>query len=248
MSDRTEPCYIFMKQASGGLASSSNRSVYSDNRRNLKSGQKRVSPKHDLAYVFEWSDSKKLADKPAFSGSIGEIDMRRQLISFAAAAVAMLAVGQANATALIIGSGWQDDELTAAGVPTTNSAWTFTISQAAVLSVVDAFVPGDVYTLTGDVSGDTAFYAGSLSDVQATGFYGDYWTDDAYGKIARWIAPGTYSFSITGDGAGGLPAGLAVRLDAAPVPEPASWLMMAGALGGIGFVMRRRPRHVRSYC
>ena len=173
--------------------------------------------------------------------------MRRQMFSFAAAAVAMLGAGQANSTVLPLGAGWQDDEITAPGVPTTNSAWTFTISKAAILSIVDGFIPGDVYTLSGDLSGVTTFYAGPASAVQATGFYGDVWTDDTYSKIALWLAPGSYSFSITGDGAGGTPSGLGVRLDAA-VPEPASWLMMAGALGGVGIAMRRRRRHARSLC
>ena len=174
--------------------------------------------------------------------------MRRQMFSFAAAAVAMLPVGQAKSTTLAVGSGWQDDVIAAPGVPTTNSIWTFTISQAAILSVVDGFIPGDVYTLSGDLSGVTTFYAGSPSAVQANGFYGDLWADATYSKIALWVAPGSYSFSITGDGAGGTPSGLGVRLDAVATPEPASWLMMGGALGGVGIMMRRRRRHVRSLC
>jgi len=173
--------------------------------------------------------------------------MRRQMFSFAAGAVAMLVASQANSTVLPLGSGWQDDEITLPGVPTTNSAWTFTISKAAILSIVDGFIPGDVYTLSGDLSGVTTFYAGSPSAVQATGFYGSSWTDDTYSKIALWVGPGSYSFSITGNGAGGTPSGLGVRLDSA-VPEPASWLMMAGALGGVGIAMRRRRRHARSLC
>jgi hypothetical protein len=176
---------------------------------------------------------------------LGKIDMRRQMFSFAA--VAMLVAGQANSTVLPLGAGWQDDVIAAPGVPTTNSVWTFTISKAAILSVVDGFIPGDVYALSGDLSGVTTFYAGSPFAVQANGFYGDLWSDATYSKIALWLAPGSYSFSITGDGAGGTPSGLGVRLDAA-VPEPASWLMMAGALGGVGIVMRRRRRHVRSLC
>jgi hypothetical protein len=174
--------------------------------------------------------------------------MGRTTFSLAAAAAAILFAGQANSTVLPLDAGWQDDVITAANVPTSNSPWTFTISKAAILSVTDAFIPGDVYTLSGDLSGSTTFYAGSASDVQATGFYGDFWTDDTYSKIALWVAPGSYSFSITGDGAGGTPAGLAVRLDAAAVPEPASWLMMAGALGGVGIAMRWRRRHVHTLC
>ena len=174
--------------------------------------------------------------------------MARTTLCFAAAATAVLIAGQANSTALPLGSGWQEDEITAPGVATSNSPWTFTISKAAILSVVDAFIPGDVYTLSGDLSGSTTFYAGSASDVQATGSYGDYWTDDSYSKIALLVAPGSYSFSIWGDGAGGTPAGLALRLDAAAIPEPASWLMMAAALGGVGIAMRWRRRHVHTLC
>ena len=156
----------------------------------------------------------------------------------------LLAAAPACATVLVSGAGWQDDEITSPGVPSMGSEWTFTIGKASVLSVVDAFIPGDVYTLSGTPTGTTTFYAGSVGDIQATGFYGDYWTDASYSKLALLLAPGTYSFSVFGDGAGGTPAGLALRLDATSVPEPASWAMMVGAFGAVGMAMRRRTRRV----
>lgn len=159
----------------------------------------------------------------------------------AALAGALLVAFPVNATPLPLNGGWQDDELDAIGDPTANSPWTFTISSNAWLSVVDCCNVGDVYTLGGDVTGVTTFYAGNASDVQATGAYGVYWTDGDYSKLATLLAPGSYSFWITGDGAGGIPAGLGVRLDSA-VPEAATWALMLLGFGGVGVAMRRSQR------
>ncbi len=138
-------------------------------------------------------------------------------------------------------TGWQDDSVGGVGNPSDNSPWTFTISQTSILSVVDCCVPGDVYTLSGDVTGKTTFYAGGAGDIQATGSYGSYWTDADYSKIALTVGPGSYSFSITGDGVGGIPAGLGVRLDSA-VPEPASWALMITGFGALGCSLRSRRK------
>ncbi len=146
----------------------------------------------------------------------------------------------AMATTILVDSGWQNDTVTAAGLPTSKSAWTFTVTTSAVLSITDYFIPGDVYTISGDLVGVTQFYAGSDADVQATGFYGDAWSDDSYSKIALRVGPGSYTFSITGDGGGGgTPAGFGLRLDSSAVPETASWVLMTIAFGMIGFAMRR---------
>jgi hypothetical protein len=173
--------------------------------------------------------------------------MLRQTFSSIATAAMVFVAAPVAATPLTVGSGWNDDVIGAPGATTSNSPWTFTIGTPSILSIVDGFIPGDTYTISGDLSGITSFYAGSLTDVQASGTYGAAWTDDSYSKLALWIAPGTYSFSITGDGAGGTPAGLGVRLDAAAMPEPASWALMVGGLGAIGAVMRRRRQHVRNF-
>ncbi len=175
--------------------------------------------------------------------------MARLAFRCLAAAAVMLSPVPAMATNLIVDSGWQDDTLLVAGLPTSNSAWTFTVTTSAILSVTDYFIPGDIYTISGGLAGVTQFYAGSESDIQATGSYGDAWADDSYSKIALRVGPGTYSFSITGDGGGGgTPAGLGVRLDTSAVPEAASWTLMVVAFGMVGFTMRRaRGVAVRSF-
>lgn len=161
-------------------------------------------------------------------------------ISLLTAFLIAVMVPSAQATVLVSGSGWQSDVAPKPGVPTTKSAWTFIVSEASVLSVVDRFIPGDMYTITGDIGGATMFFAGSASDVQASGPYGSFWLSASYSKIAVRIGPGSYSFSISGDGRGGTPSGLGVRLDASPVPEPGSWAMFVSAFGVVGVMLRRR--------
>lgn len=151
-----------------------------------------------------------------------------------------ITVQSAKATVLLSGSGWQSDVAPKPGVPTTHSAWTFTVAEASVLSVVDRFIPGDIYTLTGHVAGASTFFAGSATDVQASGLYGSFWLDASYSKLAVRVGPGAYIFSISGDGRGGTPSGLGVRLDASPVPEPGSWALLVSAFGVVGVMLRRR--------
>jgi len=166
--------------------------------------------------------------------------MSRSALWTAAAAAALIWSIPASATNIVVDSGWQSDVLTTAGLPTSKSVWTFTVVTSAVLSITDYFIPGDTYTISGDLSGVTLFFAGASTDIQATGLYGDAWDDDTYSKIALSVAPGTYSFSITGDGAGGgTPAGLGLRLDTSALPEPASWSLLVIAFGMVGLTMRR---------
>ena len=155
-----------------------------------------------------------------------------------AAVFAAASVPASASTALALGSGWQGDTLNVVGQPTTGSSWTFTVASGAHFSVVDCCRPGDTYTLSGGTTGATTFYAGS--GVQADGsFFGNYWPDASFSKIDKYLGAGTYAISITGDGFGGLPAGLAVRLDST-VPEPATWVMALAGFGLVGFALRRR--------
>lgn len=174
--------------------------------------------------------------------------MRRTVLVSLATGMMFLTAGQAQATELTANTGWQDDLINVPGAPTVNSPWTFTIAKAGILSVVDTFIPGDFYTLSGDLTGTTTFYAGSPGAIQATGTDGSLWTNAAYSKLALSVAPGSYSFSITGGGEPGAPKALALRLDVSEAPEPASWVMMTGAFGALGIALRRRRRHVRSFC
>ena len=156
-----------------------------------------------------------------------------------AIALALLAAPlPASAAVLVVDTGWQDDVLRAAGRPTDNSAWTFTIANGAHFSLTDCCNTGDIYTLSGDFSGFTTVGAGA-SDIRGTGSYGSSWLNPALGKFTKYFGAGTYTFSITGNGAGGIPAGLGLRLDSA-IPEPASWAMLIAGFGLVGMAQRRR--------
>lgn len=158
---------------------------------------------------------------------------------FALAALAAVALAApASAAVLTIDTGWQDDTLNDAGSPTAGSPWTITLTRGAHFSLVDCCITGDVYTLSGDIAGVSSFFAGP-SDKRAEGFYGSFWTSAAYSKYTTWLSAGTYTFSVTGDGVGGLPAGLGLRLDSA-VPEPATWAMLILGFGLVGASVRRR--------
>ena len=172
--------------------------------------------------------------------------MSRSVLNAVLASMVMLSTPSA-ATVLTLDAGWQDDEIKFAQPASVNSIWSFTIDKAALLSVTDAFIPGDVFTLTGDLSGVTSFFAGLEIDVQNTpdDDYGPAWIDEAYSKIVFLVGPGSYSFSISGGGASGYPTGLGVRLDSSAVPEPASWMLMAFAFGTVGAVVRRGKARVR---
>jgi len=149
--------------------------------------------------------------------------------------------GTANAATLFIDTGWQDDSLVAAGSPTQQSPWTFTIGSTATLSVTDCCVPGDTFTLSGGVIGASTFFAGA-ADARATGSYGSFWTNPAFSKFSTVLGAGSYSFSLTGPGQGGVPAGLGVRLDSGDlvgaVPEPAAWALMLIGFGFVGGALR----------
>ena len=156
----------------------------------------------------------------------------------------LMAPLSASATVLNLNGGWQDDVLSAAGRPTDNSAWTFTIATGAHFSLTDCCQVGDTYTLSGDIIGLTAVGAG-VNDIRATGSYGSAWLNPALGKYTKYFGAGTYTFSITGDGLGGIPAGLGLRLDSG-VPEPSSWAMLLAGFGLVGAVSRRRAMTVAS--
>ena len=165
--------------------------------------------------------------------------LRNVLLSAVAAAFLAL---PASASVLVENTGWQDDILSAANSTTDNSPWTFTIADTATFSVVDCCVVGDVYKLYDGATllKTSTFYAGS--GVQASGGYGSFWTSPAYSKLAFAVGPGSYSFTIVGDGVGGIPAGLGVRLDSGAVPEASTWAMMLMGFGGLGAMLRRTRR------
>jgi hypothetical protein len=173
------------------------------------------------------------------------MNLRLALVGVATTAATLAALPAMADTPLTENGGWVSDIVDEPNIPSESSAWTFDISDDAVFSVVDCCIAGDVYKLFSGATllATSTFYAGT--GVQAGGAYGGYWIDPELSKIAYSVGPGSYAFTITGDGAGGLPAGFGVRLDSAVspgVPEPATWGLMLVGFGGLGALMRRGRR------
>lgn len=174
--------------------------------------------------------------------------MKNMILGLASAAAVALVALPASATVLLENSGWQPDDVILADTPSDNGPWTFSIADNATFSVVDCCVVGDVYKLFDGVTllSTSTFYAGA--GVQASGFYGTYWTDPNYSKLAFAVGPGSYTFTVTGNVAGG-PASFAVRLDSnTGVPEPATWALMLVGFGGLGAGLRRARRQSAAAC
>ena len=160
------------------------------------------------------------------------------------AAILLLAAMPAQAATILLDTGWHDDETGAANTPSNNSPWTFTIASSAYFRVMDAFVVGDIYQITDSSNtllGTTTF---TTDGAVVPSYFGTSWSNIRYSRISLLLTPGSYALAISGNCAGGCPAGLAVRLDSLPVtpavPEPASWALLIAGFGLTGAAMRRR--------
>ena len=158
-----------------------------------------------------------------------------------------------SATLLVANVGWQQDEILASGIPSVLSPFTFTIAPGYTgsFALTDAFVPGDVYSvkLFGTDEGSSVFglYGdGYFDNSLGLATYSAAWDNIAYSHYLVLFGVGDFSFSVSGNGKGGLPAHFGYRLDTvkASVPEPASWALMIGGFGLAGAALRRRRASV----
>jgi PEP-CTERM motif len=167
----------------------------------------------------------------------------------ALAAACLCAVSSpAMATVLPLNGGWKVDDVSRPDFRSTVSPWTFTLTNNAFFRLTDAFNAGDVYTAK-DVGNSLTFVSTFTTDGAAVpAYFNASWNNTSYSRFSGLLGAGNYSFVVTGNCAGGCPAGFAVRLDTAPltaaVPEPATWAMLVLGFGLIGAAMRRRSLNV----
>jgi hypothetical protein len=163
--------------------------------------------------------------------------MKHMFLAALLAATAMPAM----AGVLPVNGGWQGDSIEAADTPSANSPWTVTFTKTGTLWLVDCCIVGDIWTVSGDLGGVSSFYVGGPLHPSLAALFE--WTSADYSKLQiTGIAPGTYTFDVTGDGAGGLPAGFSIA--GTQVPEAATWAMMIAGFGMIGAGLRRRTAAV----
>jgi hypothetical protein len=151
----------------------------------------------------------------------------------------LASAASSTATTLVIDAGWQDDQVGIANTNSSLSPWIFTLTSDAVFRVTDAFKAGDVYHVTDIGNAIDAFTTFTTDGAQVPDYAGVAWTDTTFSRLSLTLAAGTYSLGISGNCAGGCPAGFGVRLDSA-VPEPASWGMLIVGFSLVGTALRRR--------
>ena len=163
------------------------------------------------------------------------------------ALVAMVGLGslgglrQAAAAAIAPDAGWVDGAILSVNDVV---AFNFTTTGASYFSLTDCCLPGDIWTIFGDISGTSTLGLSPVAVPLGIGqFFADFdtsWLDAGLTHFQTLLSAGTYAFSITGNGVGGLPADFGVRVDTAAVPVPAGSLMLLAALAGLGVLTRRR--------
>jgi hypothetical protein len=157
------------------------------------------------------------------------------VLAFAGAAMAQNGTSGQRGT-LTLNGDWAADTLDIAGAPTEQSPWEFTLETPAYFRITDAFIVGDQYIATDPTHGliGITSFAGPRPPTTfgMDSFAEPAWESGNYQTLETILAPGNYAISITGDGAGGLPAGLYVQLEKVPAPGAVALLGLGGLVAG----------------
>jgi hypothetical protein len=144
------------------------------------------------------------------------------------------------APAPILDAGWQYDEITGVGTPSSDSPYVYNLAAPAVFTITDDYVVGDVFTVSD--FGTTILVTTYLGAMPPFGGDPSGWLSASYTKGSVLLAAGSHSLVVVGDGAGGVPAGFSTRLDSSAVPEPSTLALLGVGLGAL-CVLRRRKSH-----
>jgi hypothetical protein len=144
------------------------------------------------------------------------------------------------APAPILNAGWVSDVIFGIGTPSGDSPYLYNLAAPAIFTITDDFIMGDVYTVTDNLV--VILVTGNWGAMPPFGGPGPDpfgWVTAGYAKGQVLLGAGAHSLSVSGNGAGGVPAGFYTRIDSA-VPEPSTLALWSVGLGALCFLRRRK--------